>query len=76
MDKIQNMPVFSLPCLNLLPLLLFNQVNSAMENKRLSANTGKIDNLWFSGDNEYINSMLADNDQSQSYKYEPEKCPL
>ncbi|HNR64924.1 MAG TPA: efflux RND transporter permease subunit, partial [Atribacterota bacterium] len=42
------------------------QLNSAMENKKIiPSNSDKIDNLWFfTGDNEYINSMLADEDQS------------
>ena len=42
------------------------QLNSAMENKKIiPANSDKIDNLWFfTGDNEYIDSMLADEDQS------------
>ena len=67
MDKIQNyaslQPSLSQPS-SITTFL--TQVNSAMENKKIiPANTDKIDNLWFfAGDNEYINSMLADNDQS------------
>lgn len=43
-----------------------SQLNEAMENKKIiPANPDKIDNLWFfAGDNEYINSLLADNNQS------------
>ncbi|MDD4895673.1 MAG: MMPL family transporter, partial [Atribacterota bacterium] len=42
------------------------QLNNAMENKKIiPANSDKIDNLWFfTGDNEYINSMLADENRS------------
>jgi uncharacterized protein len=42
------------------------QLNDAMENKKIiPANISKIDNLWFfAGDNEYINSMLANEDQN------------
>ncbi|MGE4413391.1 MAG: RND family transporter [Candidatus Caldatribacteriota bacterium] len=42
------------------------QLNAAMENKKIiPANPSKIDNLWFlAGDNDYINSMLADENQS------------
>lgn len=44
------------------------QLNDAMENKKIiPANPNKIDNLWFfSGDNEYVNSMTADEGQHQS----------
>ncbi|MBN2395439.1 MAG: MMPL family transporter [Candidatus Atribacteria bacterium] len=44
------------------------QLNDAMENKRIiPANPNKIDNLWFfSGDNDYLNSMIADENQHQS----------
>ncbi len=42
------------------------QLNNAMENKRIiPSNPDKIDNLWFfADDNEYLNSMIADDGQS------------
>ncbi|MBU4349567.1 MMPL family transporter [bacterium] len=41
------------------------QLNNAMENKNIiPAQEEKIDNLWFfAGDNEYITSMIGDNDK-------------
>ena len=42
------------------------QLNNAMENKNIiPSNPDKIDNLWFfTGDNEYLNAMVADDDRS------------
>jgi hypothetical protein len=67
MDKIQNyarhLPSLSQPS-SITTFLA--QLNAAMENKKIiPANPGKIDNLWFlAGDNDYLNSMLTDENQS------------
>jgi len=66
-DKIQNyarrLPSLSQPT----SIAIFiSQLNDAMENKKIiPANPNKIDNLWFfAEDNEYINSMLANDDKN------------
>ena len=67
MDKIQNyarrLPSLAQP--SSISTFL-TQLNNAMENKKIiPANPIKIDNLWFfAGDNEYIQSMLANEDQN------------
>jgi hypothetical protein len=66
-DRIQNyarrLPSLSQPT----SIAIFiAQLNNAMENKKIiPANPNKIDNLWFfAEDNEYINSMLANDDKN------------
>ena len=67
MDKIQNyasrLPSLAQPS-SITTFL--TQLNNAMENKKIiPSNPYKIDNLWFfAGDNEYINSMIANENQS------------
>ncbi len=67
MDKIQNyasrLPSLAQPS-SITTFL--TQLNDAMENKKIiPSNPNKIDNLWFfAGDNEYINSMIANENQS------------
>ncbi len=69
MDKIQNY-ARRLPSLGQPSSIttFLTQLNDAMEHKMIiPANPQKIDNLWFfSEDNEYINSMIADESQKQS----------
>ncbi len=67
MDKIQNyagnLPALAQPS-SITTFLA--QLNYAMENKKIiPAHPDKIDNLWFfAGNNEYINSMLTDDNHS------------
>ncbi len=66
-DKIQNyaqrLPSLAQP--SSISIFL-TQLNEAMENKKIiPANSNKIDNLWFFvGDNEYVNSMIANENQN------------
>lgn len=67
MDKIQNyarhLDLLSYPS-SITTFII--QLNNAMENKNIiPSNPDKIDNLWFfTGDNEYLNAMVADGDRS------------